>query len=160
MHDTGAPTMSSIQKFSAEGVQDMVFQLQSLVGGKGGTKKRKKVQVKEAKTLLKDEELARLVDQEQVHRDALKLAEESGIIFIAELDSVASKGGPRSGGPDASREGAHGPGGAARTQATGREPGSRRPLSRRGGKARSRGASRGVRGRGRRSGQRRGRRPR
>ena len=100
------PPVSMVQNFSAEGVQDMVIQLQDMIGGMrgGGPKKRRKMTVEEARTALIKEEVARLLDQEQIHRDALQLAEESGIIFIDEIDKVAT-GGSRKGGPDVSREG-------------------------------------------------------
>lgn len=102
---TQRPQASFVQNFSAEGVQDMVFQLQDMMGGKGGgKKKRRKVSVREARELLIQEELARMVDMEQINRDALSLAEMSGIIFIDEIDKVAS-GASKASGPDVSREG-------------------------------------------------------
>ncbi|MCB9653955.1 MAG: ATP-dependent protease ATPase subunit HslU [Deltaproteobacteria bacterium] len=104
------PGMSLVQNFSNEGVQDMVFQLQDMLGGSakgGGPKKRRKVSLQEARELLLQEEMAKLIDPDQVHRDALKLTEESGIVFIDEIDKVASSDGKRGsgGGPDVSREG-------------------------------------------------------
>ncbi len=100
--------MSTVQNFSAEGVQDMVFQLQDLMGGgqKGGPKKRRKTTVAEAREILIDEEVDKRIDMDQVQRDALQLAEQSGIVFIDEIDKVAtSAAGGGKGGPDVSREG-------------------------------------------------------
>ncbi len=101
------PPVSFVQNFSNEGVQDMVFQIQDMLGGmRGGSgpKNRRKVTVKEAREILVQEEVNRLLDMDQVHRDALSLAADSGIIFIDEIDKVAS-GAHKAGGPDVSREG-------------------------------------------------------
>jgi len=100
--------LSTVQNFSAEGVQDMVFQLQDLMGGgqKGGPKKRRKTTVAEARDILIDEEVDKRLDMDQIQRDALQLAEQSGIVFIDEIDKVAtSAAGGGKGGPDVSREG-------------------------------------------------------
>jgi ATP-dependent HslUV protease ATP-binding subunit HslU len=100
-----SPPIHMVQNFSAEGVQDMVIQLQDMMSGlRGGPKKRRKVTVAEARELLIKEEVARLIDQDQIHREALKLAEESGIIFIDEIDKIAT-GSAKKMGPDVSREG-------------------------------------------------------
>jgi ATP-dependent HslUV protease ATP-binding subunit HslU len=104
---TAKPPMSFVQNFSPEGVQDMVFQIQDMMGFRGmggGQKKRRKVTVREAKGLLVQEEAGRLIDMDQVHREALERVEQMGIIFIDEIDKVASTGGQRM-GPDVSREG-------------------------------------------------------
>ena len=102
---SGKPAVSMVQNFSTEGVQDMVFQLQDLLGGKNNApKKRRKLPVKEAKDIILSEEVAKRIDTEQLNRDALQLAEESGIIFIDEIDKVAA-GGSKKAGPDVSREG-------------------------------------------------------
>ena len=99
------PPTSFVQNFSADGVQDMVFQLQDMIGGmKGGPKKRRKVSVEEAREILVQEETAKLLDMDQVHREALELAEQTGIVFIDEVDKVAAGTGQK-GGPDVSREG-------------------------------------------------------
>ena len=100
------PPVSVVQNFSTEGVQDMVFQLQDMLGGakNQGPKKRRKMSVKEAWELLHAEEVAKRLDQEKINREALTLAEESGIIFIDEIDKVAG-GLSKKGGPDVSREG-------------------------------------------------------
>ncbi|MEQ9503820.1 MAG: ATP-dependent protease ATPase subunit HslU [Deltaproteobacteria bacterium] len=100
------PPVSMVQNFSSEGVQDMVFQLQDMLGARGGgPKKRRKATVAEAKDLIKEEEIGKLLDMDQINRDALKLAEESGIIFIDEIDKVASGQAKKGSGPDVSREG-------------------------------------------------------
>jgi ATP-dependent HslUV protease ATP-binding subunit HslU len=65
--------------------------------------RRRTVTVAEARKYLLSEELDRLVDMEEVVDDALDRAETMGIIFLDELDKVATKGAP--GGPDVSREG-------------------------------------------------------
>jgi ATP-dependent HslUV protease ATP-binding subunit HslU len=100
------PPLSLIQNFSNEGVQDMVVQLQDMMGMRGGApKKRRKTTVREARQVIREEEADRLVDQDQIHRDALRRAEDSGIIFIDEIDKIVGAGPAKSGGPDVSREG-------------------------------------------------------
>ncbi|MCL1895077.1 MAG: ATP-dependent protease ATPase subunit HslU [Clostridiales bacterium] len=70
----------------------------------GGRKKRKKLKVKDARRILREEEATNLVDMDQVTSEALENAEQNGIIFIDEIDKIASGNSYRS-GADVSREG-------------------------------------------------------
>ena len=67
-------------------------------------KKNKKVTVKDAKKILREEEAQNLIDMDQVEDEALENAEQNGIIFIDEIDKIAAGEGYRS-GADVSREG-------------------------------------------------------
>ena len=67
-------------------------------------KKNKKVRVKDARKILREEEAQNLIDMDQVTDDALENCEQNGIIFIDEIDKIASGSGYRS-GADVSREG-------------------------------------------------------
>lgn len=67
-------------------------------------KKTKKVRVKDAKKILREQEAQNLIDMDQVTEEALQNAEQNGIIFIDEIDKIASGSGYRS-GADVSREG-------------------------------------------------------
>jgi ATP-dependent HslUV protease ATP-binding subunit HslU len=67
-------------------------------------KKRRNVKVTEARRILVDEELKKLVDMDDVVNEALDRVENHGIIFIDEIDKIAGERGPN-GGPDVSREG-------------------------------------------------------
>lgn len=67
-------------------------------------KKSKKVKVKDARKILREEEAQNLIDMDQVTEEALQNAEQNGIIFIDEIDKIASGSGYRS-GADVSREG-------------------------------------------------------
>ena len=66
--------------------------------------KKRKVTIEEARKLLLDEEAFKLIDMDEVKAEAIKKAENSGIIFIDEIDKVASSGN-KGGGADVSREG-------------------------------------------------------
>jgi ATP-dependent HslUV protease ATP-binding subunit HslU len=66
-------------------------------------KKRKKVKVPEAKKILTREEAQKLIDQDKVIEEALERAQQSGIIFIDEVDKIIGRQGLQ--GPDVSREG-------------------------------------------------------
>jgi len=76
--------------------------LQNFLGGK---KKKRTVTVSEALPLLEAEERERLVDQEKIVQEARRRAQESGIIFIDEMDKIANREGKGSSGIDVSREG-------------------------------------------------------
>lgn len=67
-------------------------------------KKKKKIKVKDARKILREQEASNLIDMDQVTAEALENAEQNGIIFIDEIDKIASASGFRS-GADVSREG-------------------------------------------------------
>ena len=93
----GAPGM--MDEATMAGLQDM---LGSMMPKK--TRKRK-VTVAEARKVLLDEEAAKLVDMDEIKEEAIRQTENSGIIFIDEIDKVATSGSGKSGGPDVSRQG-------------------------------------------------------
>ncbi|MEO7217523.1 MAG: ATP-dependent protease ATPase subunit HslU [Gemmatimonadaceae bacterium] len=66
--------------------------------------KKRTVKVPEARRILMDEELDKLIDQDELVTDALERVEQMGIIFLDEIDKIAGQRG-ESGGPDVSREG-------------------------------------------------------
>ncbi len=75
---------------------------EALAAAFGGKKKRKKLSIKDARPLLEKEEAAKLVDADAITREAIQRAEQTGIIFIDEIDKIAGSG---RNGPDVSREG-------------------------------------------------------
>ncbi len=94
----------NIEMLSGLGIDQMNINLQDMFGGLLPKKtKRRKVTVKEALKLMTQQEAQKLIDMDSVIDEAVKKAEERGIIFIDEIDKIAGKG--YSGGPDVSREG-------------------------------------------------------
>ncbi|MEN3028274.1 MAG: ATP-dependent protease ATPase subunit HslU [Aquificaceae bacterium] len=84
------------------GLEELEEQLKNMLGGLGG-RKRRKVKVREALQLFESEEAEKLIDQEEVAREAIYRAENFGIIFIDEIDKIAVKA--PGAGPGVSREG-------------------------------------------------------
>jgi ATP-dependent HslUV protease ATP-binding subunit HslU len=89
-------------------MEDMGSQLQDMMGSifpKGKNKTKKMMKVADARAVLVENEAARLVDHDKVVEIALERAQNDGIIFIDEIDKVASRSGDGRGGPEVSREG-------------------------------------------------------
>ena len=93
----------AIEIFSGSNFEEMDLNLGSLGGILGGKKKRKRTTVKSARDVIMQEEMEKLIDQERVSEIARDRAEQMGIIFIDEIDKIASK--ENRGGVDVSREG-------------------------------------------------------
>jgi ATP-dependent HslUV protease ATP-binding subunit HslU len=96
--------VSGVDISAPPGMEEMTNQLQSLFANMGkGKRKNRKLKVKEALKLVRDEEAGRLVNEEELKAKALEAVEQHGIVFIDEIDKVAKRG--NSGGVDVSREG-------------------------------------------------------
>ncbi len=91
--------------FSGQGMEEMGMNIQDMLGNiMPSRKKKRKMAVHEARKILESEEAQRLIDMDAVTGEALRRAEQLGIIFLDEIDKIAGKDYHGS-GPDISREG-------------------------------------------------------
>lgn len=102
--DSQAQPSIGMQVLGPFGMDDMGINIQEIMGSIMPKKRKKrKTTVKEARQILAQEEVQKLIDMEAVQKEAIARVENSGIIFIDEIDKVA--GGGKGQGPDVSREG-------------------------------------------------------
>ena len=96
----------SISLFTPQGVEEMGMQFKDLLGGMLPKQtRRRRMKVGAAREALAAEEATRLVDMDQVREQAVTRVEQSGIVFIDEIDKVAAGAGAGRQGADVSREG-------------------------------------------------------
>ena len=94
----------SFQILSNQGAEEMDVSIKDMLPNIFGGKKKKRVcSIEEARQILRAEEEGRLIDPQQLAREAVSLAESAGIVFLDEIDKVAGREGTR--GPEVSREG-------------------------------------------------------
>lgn len=98
--------MPMIEVFSNSGMEDMGAGIKDAIGKMfPQKKKRQRVTVAEARDALKNQESAKLIDMDRVIRLAIQRTEQSGIVFLDEIDKIASRNGGSGHGPEVSREG-------------------------------------------------------
>ncbi|NDY41863.1 ATP-dependent protease ATPase subunit HslU [Dissulfurirhabdus thermomarina] len=98
------PTSPMVEVLGVAGMEEIQSNLQDMLSSLfPGRRKRRKVKVSEARKILEQEAAAKLIDMEKVTETAIARVEQSGIVFLDEIDKVAARGGAA--GPDVSREG-------------------------------------------------------
>jgi ATP-dependent HslUV protease ATP-binding subunit HslU len=103
--DSHAQPSIGMQVLGPIGMDDMGINIQEIMGNLMPKKRKKrKTTIAEARRIMSQEEAQKLIDMEAVQREAIKRVENSGIVFIDEIDKVAGNGG-KGQGPDVSREG-------------------------------------------------------
>jgi ATP-dependent HslUV protease ATP-binding subunit HslU len=103
LEDAGATP--SVSLFTPQGVEEMGMQFKDMLGGLFPRRtRRRRMKVPAALEALAAEEAGRLVDMDAVREQAVSRVEQTGIVFVDEIDKVAAAQGAR-GGPDVSREG-------------------------------------------------------
>lgn len=96
---------ASMEIFAPPGMEDLTSQIQGMFQNMTGEKKKtRKLTIREAKKILLEEEAAKMVNDEEMKLNALQNVEQNGIVFLDEIDKIASRAGNVSGG-DVSRQG-------------------------------------------------------
>ncbi|MEW5782407.1 MAG: ATP-dependent protease ATPase subunit HslU [Pseudomonadota bacterium] len=99
-----AAPIASMEILAPPGMEDLTQQLQGMFQSLGGGKKRtRKMKIKDAMKALADEEAARLINDEEVKTRAIRNVEQNGIVFLDEMDKIASRSETH--GADVSRQG-------------------------------------------------------
>ncbi|MDP2810512.1 MAG: ATP-dependent protease ATPase subunit HslU [Rhodocyclaceae bacterium] len=99
-----AQPSASMEIFAPPGMEDLTQQIQGMFQNIGGGKKRmRKMKIQDALKSLADEEAARLINDEEVKTEALKNVEQNGIVFLDEIDKIASRSEAH--GAEVSRQG-------------------------------------------------------
>ena len=102
--DSNTQNNIGMQILGPLGMDDMGINIQEIMGNIMPKKKKKrKTSISDARIIIAQEEAQKLIDMESVQKEAIERVENSGIVFIDEIDKVA--GGGKSQGPDVSREG-------------------------------------------------------
>ncbi len=100
------PVMPQIEVFSQDGMDQMGIDMGDVLSGLlPPSRKKKKVRIRDARNVLFEQVVDRLVNMDEVRQEGLRLAEEMGIIFIDEIDKIAAGGREELGGPGVSRQG-------------------------------------------------------
>jgi len=95
----------SFEIFTPQGVEEMGVNVKDMLPGLfGGRSKRKKMRIGDAREIIIQEEAEKLIDQQNVAREAIERVEQSGIVFLDEIDKIAGRQHAAH-GPDVSREG-------------------------------------------------------
>jgi ATP-dependent HslUV protease ATP-binding subunit HslU len=99
-----AATSAAMEIFAPPGMEELTQQIQGMFQNLGGGKRRsRKMKIREAMKALTDEEAARLINDEEVKAQALRNVEQNGIVFLDEIDKIASR--QETQGADVSRQG-------------------------------------------------------
>lgn len=95
-----------VQVLSGNSMEEIDMHVQNMLSDILPRKqKKRRVSIKEARKIILEEEMERLIDPDKVHEEALDRAEQMGIIFLDEIDKICGKNSGSSSGPDVSREG-------------------------------------------------------
>jgi ATP-dependent HslUV protease ATP-binding subunit HslU len=99
-----AQAAAGMEIMAPPGMEELTQQIQGMFANLGGgRRKRRTLRIREALRLITDEEAARLVNEEEIRFKALRAVEQDGIVFIDEIDKIASRGEMH--GADVSRQG-------------------------------------------------------
>ncbi|MCX8016598.1 MAG: ATP-dependent protease ATPase subunit HslU [Rhodocyclaceae bacterium] len=99
-----AAPLASMEILAPPGMEDLTQQLQGMFQNLGGGKRRvRKMKIRDALKAIADEEAARLINDEEVKAQALRNVEQNGIVFLDEMDKIASRSETQ--GADVSRQG-------------------------------------------------------
>lgn len=102
--EVASRTLPMVEIFTPAGVEEMDINIQEMFGGiLPPRRKRRKVSVGEAREILVQEEAQKMVDMDRVVAEAIERVENTGIVFLDEIDKIVGQKSPH--GPDVSREG-------------------------------------------------------
>ena len=97
-------TQTQAEIFAPPGMEDLTSQIQGMFQNLGGERKKtRKLRIQEAKKLIAEEEISKLINDEELKLKAIQIVEQNGIVFLDEVDKITSRS--ETSGSDVSRQG-------------------------------------------------------